>query len=100
METVVRSWRRDRRGTGHRLRVLRERAGLTQLALSSASGVTNDTICRLELGRRAPQAATIDRLARALAVEPVRFVTAEPADDAWPEDDGSEDDGGVARVPR
>ncbi len=96
METVVRSWRRDRRATGHRLRVLRERAGLSQLALSAASGVTNDTICRLELGRRSPQAATIERLARALAVEPVRFVTPEPVDDAWPEDDGTEEDGGTA----
>ncbi len=91
METVVRSWRRDRRATGHRLRALRERAGLSQLALSAASGVTNDTICRLELGRRSPQAATIERLARALAVEPARFVTPEPADDAWPEDDAVED---------
>ena len=96
METVVRSWRRDRRATGHRLRVLRERAGLSQLSLSSASGVTNDTICRLELGRRAPQAATIERLARALAVEPVRFITAEPADTARPEDDWSDDDAGTA----
>ena len=65
------------------MRALREWAGLTQLALSAASGITNDTICRLELGRRSPQAATIERLAKALDVEPLRFVTDEPPEEDW-----------------
>lgn len=77
-KTIVRAWRRHRLASGQRLRALRERAELSQLALGAASGITNDTICRIELGRRAPQAATIDRLAKALGVEPERFVSDEP----------------------
>jgi transcriptional regulator with XRE-family HTH domain len=79
MNTVVRAWRQNRRASGQRLRALREEAELSQLALAAASGITNDTICRIELGRRAPQAATIERLARALNVAPERFVSDEPA---------------------
>ena len=90
MNAIVRSWRRNRRASGTRLRALRERAGLSQLALSSASGITNDTICRLELGRRSPQAATIERLAKALDVEPLRFVTDEPPDEEWSTDEETE----------
>lgn len=79
METVLRAWRQNRRAAGGRLRALREEAELSQLALAEASGITNDTICRIELGRRAPQAATIERLAKALNVPPHRFVTDEPS---------------------
>lgn len=78
MRSVVRSWRQNRRASGRRLRALRERADLSQLALAEVSGITNDTICRIELGRRAPQAATIERLAKALGVAPEQFVTDEP----------------------
>ena len=81
MNTIVRAWRRNRRAAWHRLRVLRERAGLSPLALAAASGITNDTIRRLELARRAPQAGTIERLAKALDVAPLRFVADEPDDD-------------------
>lgn len=72
METIVRQWRRNRPAARHRLRVLRERAELSQLALATASGVTNDTISRLELGWRSP---------RALGVAPERFIFDE-ADEA------------------
>lgn len=78
MKDVVQAWRRSRLASGARLRAIRERAEMSQLALSQASGITNDTICRIELGRRAPQAATIARLAKALDVPPERFVTDEP----------------------
>lgn len=78
METVLRAWRQNRRTAGRRLRALREEAELSQLALAEVSGITNDTICRIELGRRAPQVATIERLAKALNVPPDRFVTDEP----------------------
>ena len=93
MNTPLMAWRRDRRGAGHRLRAVREAAGLSQLALSAASGVTNDTISRLELGRRAPQADTIERLARALGVEPVALAVGEPApsDGLVPDDEGADD---------
>lgn len=79
MKDVVQAWRRHRLASGARLRAIRERAKLSQLALAEASGITNDTICRIELGRRAPQAATIARLAKALDVAPGRFVTDDPA---------------------
>jgi len=81
MKDIVWAWRRDRPAAGHRLRALRVGAGLSQLQLADASGITNDTICRLELGRRSPQADTIGRLARALDVDPRRFVVDEPEED-------------------
>ena len=84
MNALLMAWRRDRRGAGHRLRIARERAGLSQLALAAASGVTNDTISRLELGRRSPQAGTIKRLARSLGVAPTALAIGEPAPDDDP----------------
>ena len=93
MNTPLMAWRRDRRGAGHRLRAAREAAGLSQLALSAASGVTNDTISRLELGRRAPQAGTIERLARAIGVNPAVLAIGEPAasDGLLPDDEDLDD---------
>ena len=55
--------------------MVREAARLTQLALAAASGVTHETICQLELGRRAPQATSLGKLARALQVAPTLFVS-------------------------
>ena len=60
------------------LRVLREAAGLTQLELAAASGLRHETLSRLELGRQAASAESVRRLARALQVEPERFVSREP----------------------
>ena len=71
---VVPAWRRDPRHAGMRLRALREAAGLTQLKLAAASGLTHEAISRLELGRWAPYAESVRKLARALRVEPERFV--------------------------
>lgn len=57
---------------GQRLRDGRERRLLTQEQLSDASGVPVVTISRIENNRHAgrPRAATIKRLAEALAMEP------------------------------
>jgi transcriptional regulator with XRE-family HTH domain len=99
MNTIVRAWRRNRRASGNRLRALRQRAGLSQLALAAASGITNDTICRLELGRRSPQAGTIERLAKALDTDPQRFVSDEPEDD-WSIADRVEAEAGAAAARR
>ncbi|MGH2617420.1 MAG: helix-turn-helix domain-containing protein, partial [Thermomicrobiales bacterium] len=66
-----------RQRAGLRLRVLREAAGLTQLELEAVSGLRHETISLLELGRRAPQAESVRKLARALRVEPARFVARE-----------------------
>ena len=74
---VVPTWRQHRHRAGTRLRELREAAGLSQLQLAAASGLTHEAITRLEAGKNAPYAATVRTLARALAVEPARFVSAE-----------------------
>jgi excisionase family DNA binding protein len=75
---VVPAWRQDRRRAGKRLRALREAAGLTQLQLSAASGLTHEAISRLEAGRWTPYAETVRALARALRIEPQRFVERDP----------------------
>jgi transcriptional regulator with XRE-family HTH domain len=67
---VVVAWRRNRSRAAARLRSLREAAGLTQLDLAANSGVTHETISRLELARRGPRAETVRRLAAALDVAP------------------------------
>jgi transcriptional regulator with XRE-family HTH domain len=72
---VLPAWRQDPRRAGRRLRVVREVARLTQLGLAAASGVTHETICQLELGRRAPQPTSLRKLARALQVAPTRSAT-------------------------
>jgi transcriptional regulator with XRE-family HTH domain len=74
---VVPAWRQHRRRAGKRLRALREAAGLNQLQLAAASGLTHEAISNLETGKRAPYAATVIALAQALAVAPQRFVSRE-----------------------
>ena len=71
---VVPAWRDDRQRAGTRLREVREAAGLTQLQLAAASGLTHEAISNLETGKRSPLAATVQALAQALGVEPERFV--------------------------
>lgn len=51
------------------LRRARERAGLSQAALSRESGVSPSEICRIEANEREPRLSTILRLSRALGVE-------------------------------
>ena len=76
---VVPAWRRDRRRAGMRLRALREAAGLSQLQLAAASGLSHEVISRLELARCSPKAATVQALAQTLGVEPEQFVGSERA---------------------
>lgn len=71
---VVPAWRAERQRVGQRLRALREAAGLSQLALAAASGLTHEAISRLETGERTAAAETVRRLARALRVKPERFI--------------------------
>jgi excisionase family DNA binding protein len=75
---VVPEWRADPAHAGARLRALREAAGLSQLQLAARSRLTHEAISRVELGQRAPQAATIRALAQALEVEPAQFVGYSP----------------------
>jgi transcriptional regulator with XRE-family HTH domain len=62
---------RDVPTLGQRLRATREQRGLTLAQLATRAGLTSDTIWRIETGAtRAPQAATVAALARALEVTP------------------------------
>lgn len=55
-----------RRDWGERLRAAREKAGLTQVDLALAVGVTQMSVSAYELGRRTPSDAARMRLAEAL----------------------------------
>jgi len=62
---------------GDRLRRLRAENALTLRALAEISGVSYDTINKLELGRRPAHASTIRMLANALGVEPRELMKGE-----------------------
>jgi transcriptional regulator with XRE-family HTH domain len=62
---------------GDRLRRLRAQNALTLRALAEISGVSYDTINKLELGRRPAHASTIRKLAHALGVEPSELMKGE-----------------------
>src|ERR687897_2593408 len=62
---VVPVWRQNRRRAGKRLRAIREAAGLNQIQLAAASGLTHEAISRLETGRCWPYAETVRKLAGA-----------------------------------
>ncbi len=65
------------RVNGQRLRQLRVEQALTLKALEEISGVSFDTINKLELGRRPAHASTIRKLADALNVEPRELMKGE-----------------------
>jgi transcriptional regulator with XRE-family HTH domain len=62
---------------GDRLRRLRAERALTLRALAQTSGVSYDTINKLELGRRPAHASTIRKLASVLGVEPRELMKGE-----------------------
>jgi len=62
---------------GDKLRKLRAERALTLRALAEISGVSYDTINKLELGRRPAHASTIRKLAHALDVEPRELMKGE-----------------------
>jgi transcriptional regulator with XRE-family HTH domain len=59
----------------HTLLIARSRAGLTLSELADKSGVATNTISEAERGVRKPQAQTINRLARALGVDPATLIS-------------------------
>ena len=71
---VIPWWRADRVRAGHRLRALREAAGLTQQQLGARVGITHEALSNLELGKLAASASTVRQLSQALRVAPERFV--------------------------
>jgi transcriptional regulator with XRE-family HTH domain len=58
-----------------RLQSLREAAGISQYRLAQLSGVTKQTVSRLEAGLTQPAWETVVALARGLGVEVGAFVT-------------------------
>jgi transcriptional regulator with XRE-family HTH domain len=59
---------RDAEKLSERVRSLRRRRGLTQVALAGAAGVSRSTVARVELGESNPDLQTMGKLARALGV--------------------------------
>ncbi len=55
----------------------RRRLGWTQRKLAEASDLDEDTIGRIEIGRRGVSFSTIEKLAAALHVDPAELFTAE-----------------------
>jgi transcriptional regulator with XRE-family HTH domain len=66
-----------------RVAAARLRSGLTQAELAEASGVTDETISRIERGRYEPAVSTLFRLAEALDISLDRLA-GEPARDSSP----------------
>jgi HTH-type transcriptional regulator, competence development regulator len=62
---------------GDRLKRLRVERAFTLRALGEASGVSYDTINKLELGRRPAHASTIRKLSAALNVKPRELMKGE-----------------------
>jgi transcriptional regulator with XRE-family HTH domain len=59
------------------LKAARSRADLTLSELAEKSGVAVDTISGIERGVRVPQARTLNKLARALGVDPAILISKE-----------------------
>jgi transcriptional regulator with XRE-family HTH domain len=62
---------------GQRLRELKVERALTLRALAERSGVSNDTINKLELDQRPARLSTIRKLTDALGVEPKELMKGE-----------------------
>ena len=60
---------RGRQTLGHRIRRLRNSAGLTQVALAGAAGIGRVTLVRLEKGEHTPRFKTLSAVARVLGVD-------------------------------
>ncbi len=74
LDGVVPAWRNDPAHAGARLRQVREAAGMSQLQLAAASGISHEVISKLEAGQCSPRSTTVSALSRALQVEPNQFV--------------------------
>ena len=58
----------ERRMAGTRLRTVRESLGLSQLELSRRSGIAQESLSRIETGRRDPRLGMLQRLARGMGL--------------------------------
>ena len=59
---------------GQQVRALRQRQGLSQEALADAANLHRTHISLIERGQRSVRLETIERLARALGVQPARLM--------------------------
>ncbi len=64
-----------RRGIGERIRRLRERAGLTQGELARAAKITQVTLSHTENGLKPTNVDILERIAKALKLEPWQLLT-------------------------
>lgn len=60
---------RESEDIGSRLREIRKTTGLTQAQLASSSGIPQETLSRIETGRRHPRIETLRKLAKGLGWE-------------------------------
>jgi DNA-binding XRE family transcriptional regulator len=58
----------ERRVVGARIRAVRESVSLSQLELSRRSGIAQESLSRIETGRRDPRLGTLQRLARGMGL--------------------------------
>ena len=63
----------ERKGFAERLRTIREEAGISQYRLAKLSGISKQSLSRLELGETQPSWETVQRLATALGVDCRQF---------------------------
>lgn len=62
---------------GARLRILRERSGLSQRALAKRAGVTNSTISLIEQNRVSPSVASLTKVVGSLPMTMAEFFQSE-----------------------
>ncbi len=60
--------------TAEVVKAARKAAGLTQVALANASGISPATVTAVELGSRLPSAATAAKIARACGISPAEIL--------------------------
>ena len=62
---------------GQRIRMYRERKGLSRKELAEMSGVAEISIAQYELGKRQPRIEQIKKIAQALQIDPYILITAQ-----------------------
>ncbi|MGL4321197.1 MAG: helix-turn-helix domain-containing protein, partial [Paracoccaceae bacterium] len=69
---------REEAELGHRLRFIRERAGLSQRALATKTGVPNSTISLIESGKMNPSVGALRRVLDGIPISLSAFFAFEP----------------------
>jgi DNA-binding XRE family transcriptional regulator len=73
-EALISADDRERRDLGARIRTVRERANLSQLELSRRSGIAQESLSRIETGRRDPRLGTLRRLSGGMGLSLEQFL--------------------------